>query len=174
MKKDLLCKTFVMGVVVLFIGVGVQPAFAVETKSSDLNENPSLNDGLPELIVKDIVFWEHDPGSHFYYVYGYIKNQGDDYAYGNLTVEFTVKRTFFWLFDTWTIYKDVYSKNLKYGLAPGETISVLPSCGEFTLPLFCFARFYLKINHDKKINESNYDNNELMIKVFSFFFWHYC
>ena len=34
MRKDMLGKTLVMGVVILFIGVGVQPSFAIESKST--------------------------------------------------------------------------------------------------------------------------------------------
>ncbi len=174
MKKEWRIKTLAISIIVLFIGVGFQHAFAVETKSSDLNEKPSINDGLPDLIIEDINFQEHDPGSGYYYIYCYVKNQGDDYAYGNLTVDFNIKKTFFWWLNMRTIYEVIRSKNLKDGLAPGEKIYVSLYAGEDILPFFCFAKFFVKINTDKKIIESNYDNNKDMLKVFaSIFGWSY-
>jgi hypothetical protein len=50
MRKDMLCKTLVMGVILLFVGVVVQPAFAIETIS--INENKSKDDELIEVTFR--------------------------------------------------------------------------------------------------------------------------
>jgi hypothetical protein len=168
MKKMIL----VGSIIVLFIGLGIQPAFAIETKSSELIENPSINEGLPDLIVVDLDFHEHDPGSRFYYVYCDIINQGDDYAYGDLTIEFKVIKTFFWWFNLGTIHEESYSRDLGNGLAPGGKIYTMPYCDTSFLPPFCFARFIVEVNTDNQIIESNYDNNKDMLKVYnSLFGW---
>ena len=96
-------------------------------------------------------------------------NQGDAYAYGNVTVEFTVVRTiFFWLFNIRIVYDYKDTLYLRDGLAPGETTYDSVSTGDFTLPIFGFFKFNAGVNLDKKIEESNYNNNERMERVFSF------
>ncbi len=163
MQNSLVRKGLVLGIIGLFVCVGIQSAFAVETKSSDLNEN------LPDLIVVDLDFFEHDPGSSFYYVYCNVVNQGDGYAYGDLTIEFKVIKTFFWLFKLRSIYMESYSRDLGEGLAPGGEIFTMPHCGSDFLPPFCFARFIVEVNSNKKIIESNFENNKDMLKVYCAF-----
>jgi hypothetical protein len=100
-------------------------------------------------------------------------NQGDAYAYGNVTVEFTVVRTIFWFFNLRIVYDFTDTFYLYDGLAPGEKRDKCVSDGAFSLSnlLFGFFKFYAGINLDKEIDESNYNNNERMERVNCIFTW---
>ena len=155
-------KWFALIGLLLLLGVAVAPNIVGEKEE------------LPDLMIRNIGFYEHDPGADYYYVGCIVKNQGDAYAYGNFTVDFKIKKTFFWWFNTEAIHEFNYSRILMDGLAPGEEIYVALYNGEDILPFFCFARFYVKINTDKEIIESNYENNKDMLKVYnSIFGWDY-
>jgi hypothetical protein len=163
-------KGLVVGIIILFIGVGIQPALAVESKSSSLNEKPREENGLPDLIVEDIYYYPFENGWDIYLVNVKILNQGDTYAYGNITVEFTIIRTIFWFFNLRIYQHNTVIISLDNGLAPGEKITCGVS-GWISLEFFGFYKFNAGINLDKKIEESNYNNNERMERVTSIAFW---
>jgi len=151
-------KGLVIGIIILFFGVGVQ-----STSANDVSEikETTEEDSLPDLIVEDITYYDFESGWNFYYVDVHILNQGDAVAYGNVTLEFTAVRTLFWLFNIRIVYEYKDTLNLRDGLAPGETTWDSVSQGDFTLPIFgLFYKFNAGINLDKKIDESNYNNNE--------------
>ena len=79
------------------------------------------------------------------------------------------------MFNLGTIYEESYTRDLGNGLAPGGKIYTMPYADNTgLLPPFCFARFIVKVNTDKQIIESNYDNNKDMLKVYnSLFGWNY-
>lgn len=145
----------------------------LSSENVDTTEQQSTNDGLPDLIIEDIYYYLHDPGSPFYYVEAKIKNQGDAYLYEGVNVEFTVVKTIFWFFNVKIIYDNIENEYFYGGLAPGETKSVFLSVGDFELPIFGFFKFYAGINLDKKIDESNYNNNrrtERIVCIFGMWF----
>lgn len=174
MNKDIMSKALVLSIIFLFIGVGIQPINAfTEIKSNNQGiievNNIESAVGLPDLIIEDIYYYLHDPGSPFYYVEADIKNQGDAYVYEGVTVEFTVVKTIFWFFNLKIIYDNIETKHFYGGLAPGETRTIFLSVGDFDLPIFGFFKFNAGINLDKKIDESNYNNNKFTEQVFCFF-----
>jgi hypothetical protein len=164
-------KIIIPCVICLFVGMVFQPASANENISSDLNEKPREEDGLPDLIVEDIYYYPYEDGWDIYLVNVEILNQGDAYAYGNITVEFTIIRTIFWFFNL-RIYQDnTVIISLDSGLAPGEKITCGVSKGFISLEFFGFYKFNTEVNPDKTIVESNYNNNERMERVTSIAFW---
>ncbi len=49
MKSKLNCKILAIGIIVLFIGVGIHPAFAVDTRQSMVNKANEKDCGCNEL-----------------------------------------------------------------------------------------------------------------------------
>ena len=49
MKKNMLSKTLAIGIIILFVGIGFQPAFAVETKLSADNTEKNEDCNCPEV-----------------------------------------------------------------------------------------------------------------------------
>jgi len=173
MVKRLYKKGLVVGIIILFVGVGFQPVFANESKSSDLNEKQRVEDGLPDLVIKDIDYYLHDPGSPFYYIEADIKNQGFGYLYDGVTVEFRIVSSIFWLINLNILYENNETEYFSGGIAPGETRTVYLFIGEPHIPIFGFLKFEAGINLDKKIEEKNYFNNRRIERVFTIFGWLY-
>jgi hypothetical protein len=174
-------KIIILGVVFLFFGMGFQPAFAVENRLStdngieesdvELIKQQDTCNFLPDLVIKDINYYLHDPGSPFYYIEADIKNQGFGYLYDGVTVEFRIVSSIFWLINLNILYENNETEYFYGGLAPGETSTVYLYIGEPRIPIFGFLKFEAGINLDKKIEEKNYFNNRRIERVFCFFGW---
>jgi len=52
-KTSVFDKFLVVEIIILFIGIGIQPAFANDTIISNVAKDEN-NDGLPDLIIEDI------------------------------------------------------------------------------------------------------------------------
>jgi hypothetical protein len=160
-------KILTIFIIFLFLGVGFSSAFSINTKSSNINGNHSKNEVLPDLIIKDIRYFPSATYPYWHYVIANIKNRGNDYAYGNISVQFSVVDTFFWLSNKGTIYDDINIIYLENGLAPGESRYIWLH-QRMELPRFGFFKFFVNINIDKRIDERYYFNNWRMELVFIF------
>ena len=80
MKNRIICKTLAVAVILLFIGLGIQPAFAVKSDSSDSKGGPDLK------IIK--IFISQNSGLHqdFATIECVVENIGDDFD-GDYTYE---------------------------------------------------------------------------------------
>ena len=154
-----LYKTIVVGVMVLFIGMGVQPTFADEIpKSSEVMVDN--NDDLPDLIVEDFELYSRIPEWGHYSLWAKIKNIGDAQTIGWFQFRVVIYRLILRKIpfpvrqfgDIYNFYNDT--------IIPEETQRFHLGSGDEIPSLRGYYRIFVVINMDKNIEESNYDNNE--------------
>jgi len=84
MKSKLYCKILAVGIIVLFIGVGIHSAFAMYTKTSSFSEihNKGVDIALVDIIPYE--YYEVDP-NHYILLFGAkVKNVGDEDYNGDI------------------------------------------------------------------------------------------
>lgn len=142
----------------------------LKANNKDINESQITDDDeLPDLIVEDIIYYPHDPGSIDYYIEADVKNQGNTTAHGEVTIELKITRLLFRVIPIKVYYHKIDSYKLHDGLEPGETQTKLLTVGYLIPGLFGFYKIYVGINLDKKIDESDYNNNERTEKILVIF-----
>jgi len=159
MKQRTICKTLAVAVIILFLGLAVQPSVAVQTKTEMyIKESQKTFKKLPDLICERINVYPHDAGQPDQYIDAWIRNIGRAEAQGNLTINFKVERTLFGLFGIRTVFEEYSVHNLKI-LPPGELqIRLLASCPQIPAILGIY-KFKVELNPDRTIEERFYINN---------------
>jgi hypothetical protein len=140
MGKNILKRSLIVGIIMLFLSTACLPVLASED--------------LPDLIVQSVnIVPAGDSGMDFEAI-AEIKNVGDADAIGSVQIYNSFNRLF--------LLKTVFSKYSSVGihLAPNETI-IVKLTGMQVLPHFGFFIFNCQVNTGKLIEESNYKNNRL-------------
>jgi len=149
-KNPLLYKMLVVGVIVIFVGLGVEPAFAIVDN----------NDDLPDLIVEDFELYSRIPEWGHYELWAKIKNIGNAQTMGVFHFKVIIFRLIFRKIPfPVRHWGDIYNF-YNYTIIPGETQRFHLGSGNEIPRLRGYYRFYVVINMDKNIEEGNYDNNE--------------
>jgi hypothetical protein len=173
MNNKIIVKGLTVAVIILFIGVGIQPAIADIVKGPDLPNSNSNNlheidNGKPDLIVTNVWF-EWNPwlwGQPFFHWIGVtIKNIGDAKVDENedINISLIVKK---WLF----VRLETYDITIKGGLESGD--SKKSRLDYVVNPNYSpgFYKFESYMNPYKTINESNYLNNDYSERNFYLLF----
>ena len=167
MPNKLFKKGLVVGIIVLFIFMGIQPVISVisvESKSFDLNENSSINDDLPDLMIDNVIIYYSTRGWPMAKIH--INNLGGNVEW-NLKCKLTMKK----LFGNITIYKKTedYGSQIEH---PTDTIKTL-TMYEFDMdkiPMIFFGKIYFEVDPDNKVIESNEKNNLVWTYVFCWWY----
>jgi hypothetical protein len=142
-------KFLVVGIIFLFIVVGVQPVIAIV-------EN---NDDLPDLIVEDFELYSRQPESGYYELYAKITNIGDSPASGRFQFKVIFYRLLFRIFPfPVSCFED--DKPFKSGMIMPQETQDHFLCDDYDFPSRIGTYIiFIEINIEKNIEESNYDNN---------------
>ena len=108
MQKNHTCKTLAIGIIILFIGVGIHPVFAVESKTSN---------GSSELIISKSYIsrsWQR----HYYYIIFSIKNVGEETFDGYISTHGEMRP----LFKPSEIFAEASGSFKDITLKPGDKI----------------------------------------------------
>ena len=150
-KNPVLYKALVVGVIILFIGLGVQPAFA--------SVNPVImSESKPDLILYDILTDENPWGFPYFKIK--IKNDGNESIPKGTEIK------------TWLILKrlvipkeecfDEVEITLKKALNPGGKISFnIGSKCILRIPSIFIGRIIIDIDPNNYVKESNEENNNI-------------
>jgi hypothetical protein len=148
-KNPVLYKSLVIGVIVLFIGIGIQPANAIV----------EYDDDLPDLIVEDIELYSRQPEAGYYELYSKITNIGDSPASGRFEFKVIFYRLLFGIFPfPVSCFED--DKPFKSGIIMPQETQDHFLCDDYDFPSrIGIYIIFVEINMDKIVEESNYDNN---------------
>ncbi|MBU0497819.1 MAG: hypothetical protein KKG04_07690 [Candidatus Thermoplasmatota archaeon] len=128
-------------------------------------------EGLPDLIIEDIILSGADPPGSIYF-YALVKNSGDETTDEYIEMNILVTRQFLGIFPTEVIISDETEFFVDGGIKPGKTIK-LNLLHNSALPDFGFYRFRCTVNPNKTIQEYRYYNNgysELQFTIFDLWF----
>lgn len=167
-------KGLIVGIIVIFIGVGVYPAYIVETKSYTMSFSENIlyvGEGSPDLVVDKITI-KYNSNTEMNNYNTRIKNIGDTRVPGGRF--FNLKTEIYKIgFDMSTEYYDTFTGGIitNLPLDPGESFTIPINCFDFDFPRFGFFQFNCIINEEKIIEESDYNNNVrtktfFVIKIF--------
>ena len=151
MNKNFL---IVIGIIILFLGVGIQPAIA-DKYSNQMYDNKlnKVDSDKPDLIIKNVFFRPLNlpPGPGMRIIIR-IKNIGAEKVQENeeIKISIVVKK---WKYFT----HETYDITIEGGLNPGKRIEKLVDYDWYYPP--GPYRFICTVNADKTIEESDYLNN---------------
>jgi len=144
-------RTIIVGIVFLFLSTTCLPVLASE--------------GKPDLIV-DGIGRVPEPDYNLYSIVVNIKNIGNETANGTFSVHYDVKRLLFF-------GRIVHSVTRELDLHELKPVEVHQHCFGLQSQVFpAFGIFFelnCTVNPEKTIEESNYDNNNLVIRYFNLF-----
>ena len=143
-------KSLVVGIIFLFVVVGVQPAFAIV----------EYNDDLPDLIIEDFYLTSRIPQWGDYELWASIKNIGDFQTVGVFHFRVIIYRLIFRKIPFPVRYCEAIYNFYNNTIIPGETQKFILSSGDEIPRLRGYYRIHVAINLNKNVEESNYDNNE--------------
>ena len=163
MKTDYVKKGLAIGIVVLFVCVGISSAVAIKGVNANNNDiintsNVESTEDLPDLIVVFIdahIGWvDHDnPYLFDYSTWVTIKNIGNASINGFIKLSIRLCRGIGELLDT------IWPEKIWLNLAPGDKIT-FSFGGTFVLyNTIGFEKIIVNLNYGKYVNESNYRNN---------------
>ncbi|MBU1940996.1 MAG: hypothetical protein KKC68_04420 [Candidatus Thermoplasmatota archaeon] len=128
-------------------------------------------DGLPDLIVKDIILHSsHTPGDILFSAR--VRNIGDATSGEKIDLKLLVTQNLFGLIPIKVIINNEIQYFVSGGIKPGNYIDLIFT-GDGALPDFGFIKFRCTVNPNKTVQENNYINNgdnELMFTVFGLWF----
>lgn len=158
MKKDYVKKGLVIGVIVLFVCVGISSAVAIKEVNANNNDvinssNVVSTEDLPDLIVVNIDAIPYG-GDEYYIAWVTIKNIGNTSIEGLVTISIGVYRGLSNRHNIGNIGPSAIWLNLAPGIEKEfEFMSRYPD------NIFYFFNIVAYVNYDKKVEESNYSNN---------------
>ena len=118
----------------------------------------NASEGKPDFVIEDIFLWPSNFPDEYHFEYR-LKNIGDAPIYNFRQITTIQIR---WLVLGSIPLFTIYSKKIDVGigaLLPGDIVNIgFVSCD--SLPKFGSYRFYLTVNPNEIIDESNYDNNK--------------
>ena len=149
-------KGLVLGIIVLFIGVGVQPAFAVNLSKNTVESESNSGRALPDLVIID-VYKEECNEKPYWYMQALVKNIGEGTVTNERwrTFRCVVKRPYLGI-----IVYDFIEVHLGPSIPPGETTKTFrfwPGGPEVVFP--GIYKVYWEIDEENFIPESNENNN---------------
>jgi len=125
-------------------------------------------DEKPDLIITGLGTVQADDFVHNR-VYCVVKNIGSENANNFIDIKVQIKRVLFGVFPiNKTLYHYFANRWDSGGLPPNSTMGVNFTM-DYRLPAWGFFRIYCQVNPDKRIEESNYDNNFYTQDVFVLF-----
>jgi hypothetical protein len=172
-QRSILGKTLSLTVILIFVGVTVQPAIADIAKEHHILNSNSNNlyeivNGKPDLIITNIFFREINiPPGPGMSINIRIRNIGDEKVDENEDIKISI------LVNKWNYitYKTI-DIAIEGGLKPGKWKEECIDLDWNYLP--GFHRFICTVNINKTIEESNYLNNEYSERAYHslfFDFW---
>jgi hypothetical protein len=174
MREIMLSKGLVVAVIILFLGVGIQPAIADIVKEPDfpnLNSNNlhEIDNVKPDLIVTNIIFRPTNlPPWPWASIYVRIRNIGNGKVNENEDIKISII-VMKWKYFRYLTYK-TYDFVIEGGLDTGKRKEYLIDYDRYYSPGLYW--FNCTVNPDKTIEESNYLNNYYSERDFhSIFLW---
>jgi len=144
MGKNTLKRSLIVGIVFLFLSTACLPVHASE--------------GKPDLMIEGLGI-ESSNLPYEYDVFCVVKNIGSENANDFIDVKVEIKRVFFGVFLINKTLRSFFANCLSSGgLPPNETTNI-EFAGDYQLPAWGFYRIYCQVNPDKRIEETDYNNN---------------
>jgi len=113
----------------------------------------------PDFVIEDIFLWPSNTPDEYHFECS-VKNIGNSTnEWNNLEINVKIKWMFLGSIPLLSIASYTESHFIQGVIKSGETINLsFASCDR--LPIFGSYRFYLTVNPNKTIDESDYDNNK--------------
>jgi hypothetical protein len=128
----------------------------------------NAGEGKPDLLIDGL---GTTPANTFplNWVYCVVKNIGSGTAYGDIEVKVEIKRVIFGMFLINKTLNSFFTSGWSSsGLSPNNTTSSKFTM-DYRLPSWGFFRLYCWVNPDKRIEETDYNNNFYTQDVLVFF-----
>ncbi|MBE3141332.1 MAG: hypothetical protein IMZ53_12230 [Thermoplasmata archaeon] len=157
MGKNILKRGFIIGVVCMFLSTTCLPIV-------------NASDGKPDLIIEGLGTIQADDFIHNK-VYCVVKNIGSENANNFIDVKVHIKRVIFGVFLINKTLDSFFANRWDSGGLPPNSTTGVNFTKDYQLPQgwFRIYRIYCQVNPDKRIEETDYNNNFYTQDVLVFF-----